>query len=206
MSSDLNPLSHVVLALVGRGGASAHDLVDMLRRGGKAFWAGSPSKVYAEPKRLARLGYLAAREAPGRTRTKTVYTLTPAGERALRDWIARPSQFPRIQNEAAARVVAGDLVDDATLLASLDGLRADLAEMEATLTESRAVAAGLPHRARYLRLVRDLNERQIAAYRDWLDAVGAELGADATPAPPAARGAPPRSGRARRASPRRPAP
>lgn len=177
MSSDLNPLSHLVLALVGRGGASAHDLVDMLRRGGRAFWSGATSKVYAEPKRLAALGYLAAREEPGRTRPRVVYTLTARGEQALREWIATPASFPRIQNDAAVRLLAGDLVDDAVLLASLAGLRAELDEMETHLAENRRRAATLPHRERYLALLHDLDERQIRTLREWLDTVDARLGA-----------------------------
>ena len=35
------------------GGASPHDLVDMLRRGGALFYAAAPSQLYAESHRLA---------------------------------------------------------------------------------------------------------------------------------------------------------
>jgi len=55
----LNPLSFVVLALVGDGGAGAHDLVQMMRQGGPVYWGGAPSRLYSEPKRLAKLGYFA---------------------------------------------------------------------------------------------------------------------------------------------------
>jgi hypothetical protein len=54
MSSDLTPLSYVVLALVGRDGASAHDLVRMARGGQRLYYAGAASKIYAERKRLGR--------------------------------------------------------------------------------------------------------------------------------------------------------
>lgn len=182
MSSDLNPLSHLVLALVGRGGASAHDLVDMLRRGGRLFWTGAESKVYAEPKRLAGLGYLAAETTPGRTRPKAVYRLTGRGEAAMRDWIGRPSAFPRIQHEAIVRLLAADLADDDEVLASLLALRDDIAQLEAWLAESRRRAADLPHRRRYLDLVGDLGERLVRAHDEWLDEVERTLGPGA-PAP-----------------------
>ena len=177
MSSDrLNPLSYVVLALIGRGGAGAHDLVSMVRRGARLYWSASPSKIYAEPKRLEALGYVTARREPGRTRERTLYSLTPAGEKALRDWVATPASFPRLYSDAVGRLLAGDLVDDETLLRSLDALRAETRELHERLDEGLAVAATLPHRERYLRLVHALGRRLVEAHEAWLDEVEAELG------------------------------
>jgi DNA-binding PadR family transcriptional regulator len=172
----LNPLSYVVLALVGRGGASSHDLVEMMRRGARPYWAGAASKIYAEPKRLAGLGYLATRVEPGKTRAKTVYTLTALGEQAVRDWAVRPSEFPRIQHEAVVRLVAGDIIgNDLDLCASLTALRAELEEIESELDRGREAARSLPHRERYLRLVDDLGRRMLVAHREWLDEVERDL-------------------------------
>lgn len=175
-AADLNPFSYVVMALVGRGGAGPHDIVDMMRRGGRVHWTAAPSKIYAEPKRLASLGYLEAQKAPGRTRERTVYSLTDRGERAVRDWLAEPSGFPRIQSEAIVRLLAGDLGDDASVCASLTAMRADLDELDALLAASRARARELPHRERYLRLIGSLGQRLVDAHRAWLDEVEAELG------------------------------
>ena len=69
-SNDLNPLSYVVMTLIGRNGAGAHDLVQMARRGQRLYWAGAASKMYAEPKRLEQLGYLRSRKEPGKTLAK----------------------------------------------------------------------------------------------------------------------------------------
>ncbi|HWH14055.1 MAG TPA: PadR family transcriptional regulator [Miltoncostaeaceae bacterium] len=179
--NDLNPLSYLVLALVGRGGAGPHDLVDMMRRGGRLYWSAAPSKLYAEPKRLAARGYLTAETAPGRTGPRTVYRLTAQGERAVAAWIAAPSRFPRLQHEAVARLLAADLGDDEDLRRSLSAMRAEVDELEALLAENRARAGALPHRARYLRLVGDLGERLLRAHREWLDEVEAELGTGTGP-------------------------
>jgi PadR family transcriptional regulator, regulatory protein AphA len=173
---DLNPLSYLVLALVGRGGAGPHDLVDMMRRGGRLYWAAAPSKLYAEPKRLAARGYLTATPAPGRTRERTVYHLTPAGREAVARWIASPSRFPRLQHEAVARLLAADLGDEADLRDSLGAMRVEIDELEALLAENRAQAGALPHRARYLGLIGDLGTRLLRAHREWLDEVERELG------------------------------
>src|ERR687884_1890310 len=80
--SDLSLFSIEILGLVGRDGAAPHDLLRMARQGRVLAWAGE-SQYYTEPKRLARLGYLRAHKEPGRTRERTVYTLTEAGLKAL---------------------------------------------------------------------------------------------------------------------------
>ena len=81
-SSELGLFSYEILGLVGRGGAGAHDLLQMARRGRMLDWAGE-SQYYVEPKRLAKLGYLEARREPGKTRERTVYTLTDKGSKFL---------------------------------------------------------------------------------------------------------------------------
>ncbi len=173
--SDLNPLSYVVLALIGRRGAGAHDLVDMVRRGGRVYWSAAPSKMYAEPKRLERLGYVSARREPGRTHERTHYTLMPAGEEALREWVGEPAHFPRIYSEPVGHLLAGDLVDDETLLSGLLVLREETAELGRLLGEAEAVAVTLPHRERNLLLVHSLGRKLIAAHEEWLDEIEAAL-------------------------------
>src|ERR671923_2031866 len=101
-STELSLFSYEILALVGREGAGAHDLLRMARRGRMLAWAGE-SQYYTEPKRLAQLGYLSARRAPGKTRERTVYTLTDDGVRALRDYARTPVGFTPVKSDALLR-------------------------------------------------------------------------------------------------------
>jgi len=180
MSSELRDLSYVVMNLIGRNGAGPHDLVSMARRGQRLYWAGAESKIYAEPKRLERLGYLSAEKTPGKTRERTHYRLTDKGLHALRDWLARPSRFPRIQSEAAIRIQASDLADDAAVvLESFKPLRAEIEELSALLDASEQRESAFPHREHQLRLLRSLGRRILRAHLEWLDEVEQVLGADA---------------------------
>jgi DNA-binding PadR family transcriptional regulator len=174
----LTPFSHVVLALVGRGGASAHDIVQMMRES-SVFWTTSESHFYAEPKRLAQGGYLAARREPGRTRERTYYTLTDEGRNALSAWLAEPAAPPRVQHEALVKLLAADYSDDQTILASLSGLRAEIADRYTTLESLTKRVDQIPHRARYLRLINDYGKRSLDTLSDWLDHVEQELSGDA---------------------------
>jgi PadR family transcriptional regulator, regulatory protein AphA len=178
MTRDLTPLSYVVLALVGRGGAGPHDLVRMARGGQRLYYAGAESKIYEQPKRLERLGCLRSEKRPGRTRDRTYYTLTEKGLAALREWLGRPSSFPRIQSEAVARVLASDLAEDEQVVAeSLQGLRLEIAELLAGVDEDERRASSIPHRERQLKLVRSFGRRLLLAHLDWIDEVERELGA-----------------------------
>ena len=84
-------------------------------------WVGE-SQYYVEPKRLAGLGYLEARHEPGKTRERTVYTLTDKGLEALRDWARTPVHFPRLEHEALVRILITDLVGEEAVRESIGTL------------------------------------------------------------------------------------
>src|ERR687888_623230 len=95
----VNPeLSLFSYEILGRVGAGAHDLLRMARHGRILDWAGE-SQYYVEPKRLAELGYLEARKEPGRTRERTVYSLTEKGLDALRALAQTPVRFTPVKSE-----------------------------------------------------------------------------------------------------------
>src|SRR5215510_7652578 len=125
---ELGLFSFEILGLVGRGGAGAHDLLRLARRGRMLDWAGE-SQYYAEPKRLARLGYLEARKEPGRTRERTVYGLTDKGLDALRSYARTPATFTPLKSEPLLRLLIADLVGEEPTRKSLVALRADLADL-----------------------------------------------------------------------------
>jgi DNA-binding PadR family transcriptional regulator len=156
-----------------------------MKRQGRLYAQFADSQWYAEPKRLARLGYLSARTEPGRTRQRTHYDLTDAGREALRRWVREPAPFSRIQAEPAWRVMAADLVGEEAVLASLAGLRAEIREIGDRLADAEASAAGLPHREKYLRLNLGLARRLLAAHEEWLDEVEASLGGQSARSDPA---------------------
>ena len=176
MAGRLTPFSYVILALVGRGGAGPHDIVRMMREGAM-FWTTSESHYYAEPRRLAELGYLQARTEPGRTRPRTHYELTNAGREALTAWLAEPARMPRVQNEFIIKLLAADFSDDATIAAGLAGVRADIDRASEALEQMEQRAREIPHRTRYLRMIDDYARRMLDAQREWLDAVEKELAA-----------------------------
>jgi PadR family transcriptional regulator, regulatory protein AphA len=175
-ADDLNNISYVTLTLIGEGGASPQDLVDMHRRGGAIYYAAAPSRLYAEPKRLERLGYVTSTKRPGKTRERTFYELTGKGRAALREWALEPPAALRIQNEAIVKLLAGDIVgDDEALAESVLKLREEVDAQEAKLDEALGRLESLEHRRPYLLLTHNLGRRLVQLQREWLDDVEREL-------------------------------
>ena len=182
MSSDeLSLFSYEILGLVGSGGASAHDLLRMSRRGRILDWAGE-SQYYTEPKRLARLGYLEARREPGKTRERTVYTLTERGLEALRAYGATPVELTPLKSEPLLRLLLADLVGEPTTRESLVTLREDIVDVLARLDENEESAAALPHRSKYLLMTTRFLRRYVELHCDLVDEVEREFAAHDPPA------------------------
>jgi DNA-binding PadR family transcriptional regulator len=175
---ELSLFSYEILALVGRGGAGPHDLLRLAQRGRMLAWAGE-SQYYVEPKRLAGLGYLDARKEPGKTRERTVYTLTDKGLEALREYARTPVRFTPLKSEPLLRLLIADLVGEAQTRASMATLRDDIADLSARLDESAASAETLPHRSKYLLLVIGFLRELLELHSDLVDKVERELGSSA---------------------------
>ena len=171
MSRDeLTLFSYEILGLVGQGGVGAHDLLLLAKRGRILAWAGE-SQYYVEPKRLAKLGYLEARSEPGKTRPRTVYSLTPKGLEALREWSGTPVTLTPVKSEALLRLLVTDLVGEPATRAALSTLRDDLADLRARLDDTAAAAGELPHRRKYLLLAVEFLRRYVDLHEELVEEV-----------------------------------
>jgi DNA-binding PadR family transcriptional regulator len=173
-SNELTFFSYEILGLVGRGGAGAHDLLRMARHGRILDWAGE-SQYYVEPKRLAKLGYLEARREPGKTRERTVYTLTEKGLEALRQYARTPVRFMPVKSDLLLRLLIADLVGERVTRETILMLREDIADLYTRLDETEANTVNLPHRRKYLLLVIEFLRRLLDLHAETVDEVEREL-------------------------------
>ena len=171
---ELSLFSYEILGLVGRQGVGAHDLLRMAKRGRILDWAGE-SQYYVEPKRLAKLGYLEARKEPGRTRARTVYSLTDKGLAALRDYARTPVTFTPLKSEPLLRLLIADLAGAQVTRTSMATLRDDVADLLGRLDETEAAARDFPHREKYLVLVVGFLRRLLDLHLEFVDEVEREL-------------------------------
>jgi DNA-binding PadR family transcriptional regulator len=176
VNPDLTLFSYEILGLVGRGGAGAHDLLRLARRGRILDWAGE-SQYYVEPKRLAGLGYLDARKEPGKTRERTVYTLTSKGLDALSEYARTPVAVTPVKSEALLRLLICDLVGEEVTRESMATLRDDIADLRVRLDDAERTAREYPHRAMYLLLVVDFLRSLLDLHEQLVDDVEREFAA-----------------------------
>src|SRR5579862_600087 len=174
VNQELSLFSYEILGLVGKIGAGAHDLLRMARHGRILAWAGE-SQYYVEPKRLAKLGYLEARKEPGKTRERTVYTLTEKGQNALAEYARTPVTVTPLRSDALLRLLICDLVGEKATRESLATLRADITDLRARLDDSERRARELPHREKYLLLVIDFLLGFLQLHEQLVDDVEREL-------------------------------
>ena len=173
---ELSLFSYEVLGLVGEGGAGPHDIKRMVERGRMLAWAGE-SQYYSEPKRLAKLGYLEARKEPGRTRDRTVYSLTGKGREALREFSKQPLGVTPVKSEPLLRLLIADIAGDAATRRSFETLRDDIAELRSRLDEAAASAKDLSGRSKYLLIANRHLRRLLDLHEELADEVDRELGA-----------------------------
>lgn len=137
-------------------------------------WAGE-SQYYTEPKRLARLGYLDSRKAPGKTRERTIYTLTGKGRAALRRYARTPVAFTPLKSDPLLRLLICDLVGEAVTRKSIAALRDEVADIRVRLDDAERTAKQLPHREKYLLLVVGFLRRLLDLHLELADDVEREL-------------------------------
>lgn len=141
MATPIAPLtatSYAVLGLLGIKPWSSYELTQQMERSLGRFWPRAVSKLYEEPKKLVAHGLARAGEETSGRRSRTVYTITPKGRRALRGWLAEPGEGPVLEFEQMVKVFfaeQGTTSDLRSTLAAVDDWAKDRA------AESHAVGA-----------------------------------------------------------------
>ena len=90
-----------------------------------------------DPKKLLEHGYASARKEKVGRRPRTVYSITPAGRRALAEWLAEPGKGPLLEFEGLVKLMFVDHGSRAGALETITRARAWAVEMNAG-----SVAAG----------------------------------------------------------------
>lgn len=133
----LTTTTYAVLGLLALKPWTTYELTQQMARGVRRFWPRARSKLYEEPKKLVEAGYAVAEaDAVGR-RPRTVYSITPAGRRALRDWLTEPGDGPSLEFEQLLKVF---FADHGTKESLLQGIAATRDWVCAENTENVAVA------------------------------------------------------------------
>jgi PadR family transcriptional regulator AphA len=121
---DLNTTSYLILGLLVQRDWSAYEIAAQMDRGLGEVWPLVERQRYNAPKKLVEQGLATLRKESVGRRSRTIYSITPAGKQALVAWLATESRAPSLAFEGIIRLLLAveGTIDDlrATLVATRD--------------------------------------------------------------------------------------
>lgn len=119
-------LEHALLVALRERPAAGLELARRFDRSIGHFWSATHQQIYRVLRRMEESGWVASEEVgqSGR-RGKTVYTVTPDGERALAQWIAEPTPPESLRSELAVKMRGATYGDRDALRRDLERRLAD---------------------------------------------------------------------------------
>ena len=119
----LTTTSFALLALLAVRSWTTYELAKQMDRSLRWFWPRAASVLYTEPKKLVEHGLATATQEFTGERPRTVYTITPRGREALREWLDQPGAGPQLEFEALLQVAFADYGTKEQLLRILGTIR-----------------------------------------------------------------------------------
>jgi PadR family transcriptional regulator, regulatory protein AphA len=84
----LTPTGRVILGMVRMGKRTGYEIKQLVDVSARFFWTTSYGQIYPELRRLEAAGLIRGEAEPTGGRSRTVYSMTPAGDAALDEWLA----------------------------------------------------------------------------------------------------------------------
>jgi len=135
--SSLTPTARVILGMLKLGVRTGYDIKKAIDTSTRFFWGASFGQIYPELRRLRDAGLVKGRDEPRGQVKRTVYSLTPAGEKALHEWLTDTESFTfEMRDEGLLRLFFGDALSRDEVVANL---RAQQGFLELVLARFREI-------------------------------------------------------------------
>jgi DNA-binding PadR family transcriptional regulator len=169
----VNTISYAILAFLAAGPRSGYDLKKLFAESESLHWSGNNNQIYAALVELHNTG-LASREfdQPEEGPAKKVYSITPAGESALREWVLGETELPTYRMPILVQLMGAELLSGEEVDAVLSRYEGDLHLKLAGLEELQRRGRGPSFGSERQRLLwQRINDRAMALFRaeeDWV--------------------------------------
>lgn len=118
--SSLTPTARVILGMLKLGLGTGYEIKQVIDFSTRFFWTASYGQIYPELKRLRKAGLVRAESDPRGKVKRTVYSLTPKGEQALREWLTDSEDVLfEIRDESLLRLFFSDQLSREEVIANL---------------------------------------------------------------------------------------
>jgi DNA-binding PadR family transcriptional regulator len=138
-SRDLNTTCYAILGILALKPRTAYELAAEMQHCFEYFWPRADARVYEDAARLAKAGLVSVLKERVGKRPRTTYTITAPGQRALEEWLARPSQPVSLEFEGLLKVYLARFGSRDQLLTTLDRTLLDAQDMLRVATFVRQV-------------------------------------------------------------------
>lgn len=176
-------LPHALLGLLNYRPATGYDLKATFTNSIHFFWDATLPQIYRTLKQMEGSGWLnvTVEHQDGKPSRK-VYSVTDAGRKELRRWLAEPLEMPEPRNALLIKVFFGNQMDSTQFAAHLEELQKYHANLLGRyekeiipVIERYAETTGAYRDARYWNLTLDFGRRHAKMVRDWCQAALASL-------------------------------
>jgi PadR family transcriptional regulator, regulatory protein AphA len=109
---ELSKTSYVILGMLKLGRRTGYEIKALVDVSTRFFWAASYGQIYPELARLEELGLVTGEADSSNGRRRRAYDLTPAGERALHEWLTSDQPLHiELRHEGALKFFFSDALD-----------------------------------------------------------------------------------------------
>ena len=160
-------IEFAILALLSSGPLSGYDLKKLFSESESLPWSGNNNQIYRSLVELHHSGLTHQEiQQPAEGPARKLYTLTPGGRDALRDWLLSELELPAFRAPVFARLVGSDLLSNEELDRLLsrydEELRLKVLGLEELARRGRRTELGSERQ----RLIwQRINDRPAAIYR-----------------------------------------
>jgi PadR family transcriptional regulator AphA len=137
----MSGVARVILGGLLLGPKSGYEIKQLVDKSTRFFWAASYGQIYPELKRLREQGLVEGEESASGGRRRVVFSLTPAGHEALRDWLLEPGTGYELRDEGLLKLFFADALEPAEALELVRRFRAQRQEI---LDRLRAIQRSTP--------------------------------------------------------------
>lgn len=104
----LTTTSYLILGMLSSRDRSAYELAEQVDKGLTEIWPRARRQIYNAPRQLAEQGPVTATKVAVGRRPRAVYSITPAGRAALREWLATDPKRVSLEFEGMIHLLLAD--------------------------------------------------------------------------------------------------
>lgn len=138
---ELGNTSYVILGMLRKGPKSGYEIKAKADVSTRFFWAISYGQIYPELKRLEGAGLIEGEADAESGRQRRVFSITPLGEEALREWLTSPGELhSELRHEGVLRFFFAEALDHEERVELLHAIRAKHERLREELAGIRPAA------------------------------------------------------------------